>query len=210
MFQIFGTPQGGTTDDHSGISDNDGATDVTGAELEELTDGSETVKHSHAEGGTTDDHSAISANDGATDVTGAELEELTDGSETTKHSHATAGSGDVFVGRGNIASWDYTVGDFTHDTTWRDWDLSAKVPEAAAGKNVRLHIQYKDNAVGSTFILKEKGNANDVIIEQYTTQVSGELVTRDCEVILDANRVIQYYSTVGPTGLNVAVKGWWT
>jgi hypothetical protein len=37
--------------DYSGISANDAATDVTGAELEELTDGSETTLHSHAGGG---------------------------------------------------------------------------------------------------------------------------------------------------------------
>jgi len=85
---------GATTDDYSDISDNDGATNVTGAELEELTDASETALHSHAGGAagpTTDDYSDISDNDAATDVTGAELEELTDASETTLHSHAASG-----------------------------------------------------------------------------------------------------------------------
>lgn len=38
----------GTTHDYSYISTNDGATDVTATELEELTNGSETTLHSHA------------------------------------------------------------------------------------------------------------------------------------------------------------------
>lgn len=43
----------GGAHDYSYISGNDGATNVTGAELEELTDGSQTTLHSHAGGGAT-------------------------------------------------------------------------------------------------------------------------------------------------------------
>jgi len=43
----------GTTHDYAFITGNDGATDVTAAELEELTDGSVTALHSHAGGGIT-------------------------------------------------------------------------------------------------------------------------------------------------------------
>ena len=84
-------------------------TTATGPELDELSDGSETTLHSHAEGGTTDDYSDISANDAATDVTGAELEELTDGSETTKHTHADQGTTDDYSGiSANDAATDVT------------------------------------------------------------------------------------------------------
>jgi len=76
--------------DYSDVSGNDAATDVTAAELEELTDASETALHSHA---ITADYSDISGNDAGTDISAAELEELSDGSETTLHSHA--GGGDV-------------------------------------------------------------------------------------------------------------------
>lgn len=77
-----------STPDYTAVSGADAATDVSGAELEELTDGSQTTLHTHADQGTTDDYSDISANDAATNVTGAELEALTDGSETALHSHA--------------------------------------------------------------------------------------------------------------------------
>jgi len=72
------------------VSDADSDTNVTGLELEELTDGSETTLHSHA---IEAEYSDVSGNDGDTDVSGAELEELTDGSETTLHSHAGGGGG---------------------------------------------------------------------------------------------------------------------
>jgi hypothetical protein len=94
-----GGSSGPVTADYDDISANDAATDVSGAELEELTDASETTLHSHAAVPTTADYGDISANDAATDVSGAELEELTDASETTLHSHAevptTADYGDI-------------------------------------------------------------------------------------------------------------------
>jgi hypothetical protein len=43
------TTHRGLNHDYTHITGNDGATDVTAAELEELTDGSETTKHSHAD-----------------------------------------------------------------------------------------------------------------------------------------------------------------
>lgn len=114
----------GTTHDYSFISSKDGTTDVTAAELEELTDNSETTLHSHAidqgsllqvtssqalHSGTTHDYAFISSKDGGTDVTAAELEELTDGSETSLHTHAAGASAPGGSQTANIGS-DYTYG----------------------------------------------------------------------------------------------------
>jgi len=81
--------------DYAFVSGNDGATDVTGAELEELTDGSTTTLHDHDVTGLSNwptiDYTYVSGNDVATDVSGAELEELTDGSVTTLHDHDVTG-----------------------------------------------------------------------------------------------------------------------
>ncbi len=107
---IAGLAAGGAYD-YDDISGEDDDTDVTGAELEELTDGSETVLHIHSHTDLNDigtythlgidthitstsnphtvDYSDVSTADAATDVTAAELEELTDGSETTLHPHAS-------------------------------------------------------------------------------------------------------------------------
>lgn len=77
------TTHSGTTHDYSYISGNDAATDVTGAQLEELTDGSTTSLHTHAGIGTdeavavdalaTPGYLGAAANDGVLRVT------LTDG-----------------------------------------------------------------------------------------------------------------------------------
>ena len=78
--------------DYDDISGNDADTDVTGAELEELSDGSDTTLHGHDVTGLTNwptiDYSYVSGNDAGTDVSAAELEELTDGSATTLHKHS--------------------------------------------------------------------------------------------------------------------------
>jgi hypothetical protein len=61
---------------HTAASHSDQA--ATGAELEELTDGSDSALHTHG-------HTAASHSDQA--ATGAELEELTDGSDSALHTH---------------------------------------------------------------------------------------------------------------------------
>jgi len=82
---------------YGNISAIDTGTDVTAAELEELSDGSVTTLHDHDVTGLnnwpTINYNYVSGNDAGTDITAAELEELSDGSETTLHSHAGAGGG---------------------------------------------------------------------------------------------------------------------
>ena len=83
--------------DYSFVTANDGATDVTAAQLEELTDASTTTLHDHDSTYYTEteidsqmdaiDYAFVSANDSDTNVTAAQLEELSDGSETLLHSH---------------------------------------------------------------------------------------------------------------------------
>ena len=91
---------------HAQVSSTDPSTDVTGAELERLTDGSDAgALHNHdAENATllgAIDYDYVSDNDAATDVTGAELESLTDGSDIgeTLHSH------DEDYGYGSVREW---------------------------------------------------------------------------------------------------------
>ncbi len=100
------------TADYSVITANDGATDVTAAELEELSDGTVSTLHDHDVTGLdswpTIDYSYVSGNDGATGVTAAELEELSDGSDTSLHNHGslyyTETEIDNWVGTTNITT----------------------------------------------------------------------------------------------------------
>ena len=117
------------TVDYSVVSGNDGDTDVSAAELEELTDGSSTTLHEHAY-----DYSDISGNDGDTDVSGGELEELTDGSTTTLHEHAYDYS-DI---SGNDASTDVTAAELEELT---DGSTTSLHDHASAGTLHGLTVQ---------------------------------------------------------------------
>ena len=87
------------THDYAYITANDGATNVTAAELEELSDGSVTVLHDHDVTGLTNwpviNYAYVSGNDAGTNVTAAELEELSDGSTTVLHNHNVAAGADT-------------------------------------------------------------------------------------------------------------------
>ena len=122
--------------DYSFVTGNDGDTDVSAAELEELTDGSTTTLHDHDVTGMTNwptvDYSYVSGNDAATDVTAAELEELTDGSTTTKHDHDVTGltnwpTVDYSYVSGNDAATDVTA---------------AQLEELSDGSETSLHTHY--------------------------------------------------------------------
>jgi len=132
--------------DYSDVSGNDAATDVTAAELEELTDASETTLHSHA---ITADYSDISGNDAGTDISAAELEELSDGSETTFHSHAGGGggSGSIAVSGAFTAEWkaDGILSAVT------EVDGSFIAPEDGTIQSVSVHAQIPGSA-GSTIL----------------------------------------------------------
>ncbi len=105
-WSTLGGGGGGGPTTYAALSATDPATDATGAEIENLTDGSNAdALHSHA--ATSPTYTDVSANDPATDVTGAELEQLTDGSSTTLHSHAGGGGGQI-GGAYDIEAGSYT------------------------------------------------------------------------------------------------------
>jgi hypothetical protein len=107
----------GGAHDYSYISGNDGATDVTAAQLEELSDGSETTLHSHAAGapaahthdGDTLQHDAVSSDAASftiTQSTGVFV--VNSGTKQLRHdTSVAAGTGAIFkIGNATtLASW---------------------------------------------------------------------------------------------------------
>jgi hypothetical protein len=130
--------------------------DITAAELEELTDGSVTTKHSHASAAL--DYSDISGNDAATDVTAAELEELTDGSVTSKHSHAdpTLDYSDI---SGNDAATDVTGAQLEELTDGSETTLHSHAAGSGGTFVGRGDPTTKDFAIGD---LGAQGSFNDL------------------------------------------------
>lgn len=113
-----------------------------------------------------------------------------------------------FTDRGDPAAYDFTVGDFTTDATWRTLDLSSIVP--AGAKAVSMHIKLKDELLSSAMNFRKNGNA-----EEYNTstlRIQSTNVTNDLDLVVacDVNRIIEYYgSDLTFTTINLTIKGWW-
>ena len=113
-----------------------------------------------------------------------------------------------FVDRGDPAAIDFTTSHFTTDGTYRDLDLSSIVPAGAVA--VSLSVLIYDNAAGSFFGFRKKGNSNDVNRARIRTQVSNEVIEGDLVVAVDKDRKVQYIgSNLTFSEIDVVVKGWW-
>ena len=113
-----------------------------------------------------------------------------------------------YVDRGDPAVYDFSVGDLTTDTTWRDLDLSSIVPAGATAVYIRIYLL--DDAANSQFGFRTKGNSNAYAITLCRTQVAN--VVNDIIVIvkLNAGRVIQYIgSNTTFDHIDLIVLGWW-
>ena len=131
---------GDTTAKYSDISDNDSATDVSGSELEELTDGSQTTLHSHASAaattfiGLSDSPSAFEAASGVRvnsagnalefySITDADSKVGVDSGATPDYLGAASGDGSLRTGAsidysdgGNFVTLSVTPSAVDHDT----------------------------------------------------------------------------------------------
>jgi hypothetical protein len=113
-----------------------------------------------------------------------------------------------FVCRGDATAYDYTLGSFTTDMSWRDLDLSAIVPTGAFA--VLLKTQLEDDAADSVIQYRTNGYSNIITASTVRTQVAGINAEKDSIVFMDANRVIEYRATNTTfTAINVVVIGWW-
>lgn len=115
---------------------------------------------------------------------------------------------DHYVDRGDPAAYDFTLGSFTTDGTWRDLDLSAIVPAGATTVHVKVIIQ--DDAAASNFELRKNGNSNTFNTSGMATQVANTQMTAEFTVSCDVDRIIEYRATnltwVG--GIYFVVRGW--
>lgn len=150
-------------------------------------------------------YAALSTLDGNTDISGAELEELTDGSETTLHSHA--GGGMTFVNRGSLSGFDFTVSNFTLNSSVRTLDLSAIVPAGATA--VLLNVWGKCATAGKEVQFYKYGGSlyNSLMI---VAQVSNITSSVRGIIACSSDRKISYRATTSATwaDMNVNVCGW--
>lgn len=124
-------------------------------------------------------------------------------------SEITQVADEKYVDRGDASAWDFLVGDFTADATWRDLDLSGVVPAAGASHLVHLRLSCRGPGVGNNLYMRENGNANAVNAVQLIQVVADTPHSMDAWVMMDAGRIVEYMATdVVWTALSVLVRGW--
>jgi len=115
----------------------------------------------------------------------------------------------MFVNRGDPASWDFALGAFTTDETWRELDLSSIIPTSAHA--VLLEIEVRANAANKEIIFKPYGHDNAYNIAVSKTTVANIAYTRECTVPVDSTRKLLYWGENATFDIiNLGVKGWWS
>lgn len=113
-----------------------------------------------------------------------------------------------YVDRGDPASSDFVISDFTRDSAWHELDLSSITPAGPSAALIRFLVLPP--AINMTIELRERGSANAVAMAVLRTTVG--MVWHDAPLIvgLDSTRIIEYKITAGAWSFIFAtVNGWW-
>ncbi len=108
--------------------------------------------------------------------------------------------------KGDSSAVDFTQANLTTDGTWRDLDLSAKIPKGI--KWVILAVELKDDAASSSLSFRKNGYYNTNNISQIATQVANVSTYGDLIVQVDKDGKVEYKtSNVVFTTINIKIKG---
>jgi hypothetical protein len=116
--------------------------------------------------------------------------------------------GEVFVDRGNVAGFDFVIGNFTANGAWQTKDLSAIVTDTDATR-VLIVAEIRDGAAGQAILLSDYGDTYHYNRAGAHTQVANVYSDLNCEVGLDAQRRIAYLISSGMDICSMTVRGWW-
>lgn len=108
--------------------------------------------------------------------------------------------------RGEVASPDFTYGDFTHNNAWHDLDLSSIVPKGAV--RVILNVSITGTGGNQALYFRKKGRTTSYCTQGIFIGVAAGLDLHNVEVFCDVNRVIQYNGTTSLSVIDVSVVGW--
>jgi len=122
---------------------------------------------------------------------------------------ALKGEFSMFVDRGDPATQDFTIANFTCDNTWRELDISAFVPEIA--RAVLFHLKFEASQKDEEILFRKQGNTNILNITGCITKQTDKHQYKTIIVATGTSRKIEYKATSGNiTVLSLTVRGWWT
>ena len=107
---------------------------------------------------------------------------------------------------GDSTAVDFTQANLVTDATWRDLNLSTKIPLGT--RWVILAVELKDDAAGSYLMFRKNGYYNSNNVSQLATQVANVSVFSDMFVQVDNDRIIEYKgSNLAFVAINIKIKG---
>lgn len=122
---------------------------------------------------------------------------------------AMGGLVDMFVDRGDPATFDFDKDDFTKDGTWRNIDISAIIPVSA--KAILIGLETETPIANKEIIFRKYGNSNPDNHCGAQTLSANKLRHSGCVVAVDNNQRLDYkIDSATWTTLDVLIRGWWT
>lgn len=119
----------------------------------------------------------------------------------------TGQSGMRYVSRGDVADYDWRLGDFTTDGEMRDLDLSAIIPVGTI--LVAIGLSAKDNAGSKYLQFRTNGFTNLRNIESRFTQGANIQHSSTLWLAPDVNGVIEYrIQSATWSIIDMVVLGW--
>lgn len=117
------------------------------------------------------------------------------------------GLGYEYVPR-NVVGWDFTEANFTIDGGWHvdELNLSAIVPAGAVAVHLRLYLM--DNAASTYISLRSNATTkSNNSITAFST-VANVGVDVDTILNIDADRLVDFFSSAAFDSIDIAVMGW--
>jgi len=115
-------------------------------------------------------------------------------------------TGMIYIDRGDIASYDFEVGDLITDGTWRVLDISSIVP--ANAKVIVGRIEVNDNSVGKAVYLRPYGYTNVKNRSSVITQVTNVTVVANFSLAIYDQKIEYMASNTAWTAITIQPFGW--
>ncbi len=106
------------------------------------------------------------------------------------------------VERGVVSGYDFTIGDFTRDNTWREMDLSSIVP--ANAKWVTIYVSISTLEAMRNVRFRKKNELNDRYEPILWVHVATGVYTKIIILPIGSDGIIEYSASVA-TGISLDV-----
>lgn len=115
-------------------------------------------------------------------------------------------SGMIYEDRGDVAAYDFVVGDLITDGTWRVLDISSIVPVNA--KLIVGRIEVNDNLAGQAVYLRPYGYTNLKNRSSVITQVINMTVVANFSLAIFDRKIEYMASNTTWTAITIQPSGW--